>query len=184
MKSNKKLWIIIAGIVMSGACLPSCVALVIASGLGTTAYNTLTAESAVGAGKTAPDFELTSLKGQTIRLSQYRGKPVIVNFSATWCPDCKKEAPILQNAHASHPELVVLSIDLNEDSQTVQAFADKYGLTFDILLDRDGRVGDVYRVYAIPTLYFVDRDGTIRARLVETSSSQQLEEALTAIGVR
>ncbi len=64
------------------------------------------------AGDAAPDFELTALTGETIRLSQLRGQPVLLNMGATWCPDCRREPPLLEELHRTHPELVV-SVDEN-----------------------------------------------------------------------
>lgn len=135
------------------------------------------------AGDAAPDFELTALSGETVRLSQSRGKPVLLSFGATWCPDCRREAPLLQTLHQAHPELVVLAVDIEEDQAIVQQFVDEMGLTYPTLLDTDGKVKELYRVFAIPTEFFIDEEGIIRATIIEQVTPQSLEAYLPLIGV-
>jgi peroxiredoxin len=89
---------------------------------------------------------------------------------------------LLQNLHEDYPHLVVLSVDSKEDAATVQAFADEHDLTFTIVLDGDGKVSRAYRVYAIPSLFFVDSQGVIQGRSVGTPAEVQLGESLAAIG--
>ncbi|MFZ5911285.1 MAG: TlpA family protein disulfide reductase [Chloroflexota bacterium] len=135
------------------------------------------------AGDAAPDFELTALTGETVRLSQFRGKPVLLSMGATWCPDCRREAPLLEELHQTHLELVVLTVDIQESSQDVQQFADEFGLTHPILLDYDGEVKGLYQVFAIPTEFFIDEEGIIRAKIIEQVTPQLLAEYLPLIGV-
>ena len=78
---------------------------------------------------------------------------------------------------------MVLSVDSQEDAETVQAFADEFGLTFPIALDYNGEVQQSYGVFAIPTLFFLDSEGVIQARFIERVSEEKLDEALMAIGV-
>jgi len=134
-------------------------------------------------GAPAPDFELTSLDGETVRLSQFRGQPVLLSIGASWCPDCRREIPLLQELHEKHPELVVLMVDSGEEQDVVQAFADEFGITFPVLLDRDEKVMELYQVFAIPTNYFLDADGIVRARMIEQVSAELITEKLPLIGV-
>jgi thiol-disulfide isomerase/thioredoxin len=120
---------------------------------------------------------------ETVRLSQFNGQPVVLSLGATWCPDCRAEAPVLEELHQAHPELVVLMVDSKESFQTVQLFAEEFGLTHRILLDRDGAVGDLYQVFAIPTVLFIDAEGVIRAKVIEGVTPQLLAEKLPLIGI-
>lgn len=180
MKQNKALWISLAGLVGGGICLLVCVALIF---IGAAMYGLMPLGDPLAVGTVAPDFELTTLSGQVIRLSQFQGQPVVVSIGATWCPACRREAPIVQNLHETYPDLVVLSVDCREDAETVQTFADELDLTFPIALDYDGQVLKSYGVIAIPTLFFVDSEGVIQARIVEGVSEERLEKSLATIGV-
>jgi peroxiredoxin len=134
-------------------------------------------------GSPAPDFELYTLDGDSVTLSQFRGSPVLLELGATWCPDCIDTAPELQNLHETHADLVVLSVDSNEAATTVQTFADKYRLTYTFALDSDGEVAELYQVWAIPTLFFIDSEGVIQDVMIETYSEEHIAEALARIGV-
>jgi len=117
-------------------------------------------------GKSAPDFQLESLDGQTIKLSELRGRPVLLNFWATWCGPCRMEMPFLQQV-AEDEEwkvrgLVILAVNLGEPASKAQAFVQEYGLSFTVLLDSDGGTGMLYNAQYIPTTYFIDNDGIIR----------------------
>lgn len=182
MLKDKRLWVILAGL-LGFTCLAVCIACVVGSGLGSAAYNFASSGATVGIGHDAPDFELTTLSGDVIRLSQFRGGPTLISFGTTWCPGCRDEAATLQRLHLDYPELVVLLVDREETHRTVQAFADEHGLTFPIVLDHDGKVSRQYRVYAIPSLFFVDSQGVIQARYIGEPTEAQLEESLAAIGV-
>ncbi len=136
------------------------------------------------ADQTAPDFELTSLNGETIRLSQLRGQPVVLVFNTTWCPDCRTEAPMLQALHGQYsPGLVVLSVDLQEPADVVQPFADEFGWTFDVLLDIDGKASSAYYVYAIPTWLFIDAEGVVRGKRLDTPTETEMNDFLLKIGI-
>ncbi len=131
---------------------------------GASGLNSGSSHTAPVVGNPAPDFKLVSLKGGSLSLSQYRGKLVIINFWATWCPPCKQEMPLLQSYADHHSaDTVLLGIDFDEQPAAVQAFVDELKLDFPILLDPGGKVSDLYRVRAYPTTYFVDTAGKIRA---------------------
>ncbi|MBN1311884.1 MAG: redoxin domain-containing protein [Anaerolineae bacterium] len=185
MDDRKRLWVVI-GAIGAGMCGLACmVALVLAfiNGSGISMFAGPASGGSLAIGSTAPDFELPALDGGTITLSQYQGSPVLLALGATWCSDCEVAAPRLQKLYENYPDLVVLAVNSNEDVGTVQEFADKHGLTYPIALDEDGEVMRRYGILAIPSLFFIDRDGVVQTILVETYSNRRERKALTTIGI-
>ena len=131
----------------------------------------------------APDFTLTTLAGETVTLSDLRGRPVLINFWATWCPPCRAEMPAIQAAYERYaPQgLVVLGVDMAESPNVVAAFVERFGIRFPIPLDRDGRVATQYRVRAIPTSFFVDREGVVRSVFTGPMNTPLIEDRLSQI---
>jgi peroxiredoxin len=116
-------------------------------------------------GALAPDFSLTSLAGETVRLSDFRGKPVVLNFWATWCAPCRREMPALEQIwqQGGAGDVVVIGVDQGESPQRVQRFIDEeVNVSFPILLDSDYKVGDAYFVRSLPTTLFIDPKGFIQ----------------------
>lgn len=122
-----------------------------------------TAAFAPKPGFVAPDFELPTLDGSTMRLSDLRGRPVVINFWATWCPPCRAEMPaIIQEYRRYKGEgLVVLAVNQAEDPARVAAFRDEFGMPFPILLDKRMVVSEKYEIRFLPTTFFINGDGTI-----------------------
>jgi len=116
-------------------------------------------------GALAPDFLLESMDESELRLSELRGQPVVLNFWATWCKPCRQEMPRFVEAYDEHvgDGLVVVAVNLQEGKGIVRPFAEDYGMDFPIAVDRDGEVGDRYRLLGLPTTYFIDREGVIRS---------------------
>ncbi|PYI54977.1 thiol-disulfide oxidoreductase ResA [Paenibacillus flagellatus] len=114
-------------------------------------------------GSTAPDFSLQGLDGKTYRLSDLRGKPVMVNFWGTWCEPCAREMPAIQRQYDKWKDqgLVVLGLNLDESAVTVQSFVRQNEVTFPVLFDKELRMRDRYAVRSYPTTFFVDPDGKI-----------------------
>ena len=114
----------------------------------------------------AVDFSLASIDGKQVRLSELRGKAVLLNFWATWCPPCKAEMPDLQALYRENGEthnFVIVAVDVEEESALAQTFAKQYGLTFPVLADPDGRVSnDRYFIRTLPTSFIIDRAGNVR----------------------
>jgi len=181
--SKKSYWPATLGILVVGLCLFLCVGTGLVIRFAPDIYQYSLENTSLKVGDPAPDFKLASLDGGTVRLSQFMGRPVLVSIAASWCPDCRLEAPLLQDLHEDHPELVVLLVDSKERDDVVQAFADEFGLTHPILLDRDGKVMELYQVFAIPTVLFIDPQGIIRAKIIEGVTPQLLVEKLPLIGV-
>jgi cytochrome c biogenesis protein CcmG, thiol:disulfide interchange protein DsbE len=118
------------------------------------------------AGSTAPDFTLSTPQGQGITLSELRGKAVLINLWATWCPPCEQEMPTIQKLYREYrdQDFVVLAVNVTaqDNPLNILPFIERYGLTFPILLDETGQVSAVYGLRSLPTSYFIGRDGTIR----------------------
>lgn len=115
-------------------------------------------------GFTAPDFSLTTMDGKTLHLSELRGQVVFLNFWTSWCPPCEKEMPALQQLHEQSPEVAVVAVNLTDQDNLddVRAFLDRYQITFDIPLDNRGEVSRLFQIQALPTSFFIDRQGIIR----------------------
>lgn len=186
MNANPNKQVLIGVAVISGICLVCCVAAGGAAAIGAPYLADMVA-SAVGipltVGSDAPDFELESLEGGSVRLSEFRGRPVLLVFGATWCPPCRAEAPLIQDAHEEYPELVVLLVDMDESADVVQGYVDEMGLTHLVLLDTTSAATHKYHVNAIPASFFIDAAGVIRALEVGQLSRAALAEKLAAIGI-
>lgn len=182
MKKKPRLFVVI-GLSLAGLCLLGCMAVAALALFSPVIYQRYLHSTSLDIGSPAPDFELTTLTGETIRLSQFNGQPVLLSLGATWCPDCRAEAPVLEALHRDHPELVILMVDSKEGSETVQQFADEFGLTHPILLDSDGAVLNLYQVFAIPTVLFIDTEGLICAKVIEGVTPELLADKLPLIGI-
>jgi len=114
------------------------------------------------------EFTLPLLTGGNVSLSSYRGKVVILNFWATWCPPCRTEMPSMETLYQrfSAQGLEILAVDIGENVSTVQQFIRNSGYSFPVLLDSSNRVSSVYGIEAIPTTYIIDREGKIIGRIV------------------
>jgi len=112
----------------------------------------------------APTLDLPMLEGGRVDLAQLRGKVVVLNFWATWCPPCRAEMAELNATHHALGErgLMVLGVNQAQDQQTVQQFMKEQNLSFPIALDQRGEVSQRYRVIALPTTFIIDRAGHIR----------------------
>lgn len=132
----------------------------------------------------APNFTLQDLGGRPVSLSDFRGKVVLLNFWGTWCEPCKEETPALEATYRQLKDegLVILGIDqlngersLNRDVEDVQRFAALYDVTYPILLDEQGTVGQSYSIVPLPTSIFVDRQGQVRYIRIGPLNSNDIE---------
>ena len=123
----------------------------------------ITSELGTLLGNKAPNIILKDLESKPVLLSDYKGKKnVIVNFWATWCPPCKEEMPAFQKLYEENKEdLVVLGINLQEDTSTIKKFLDEYKINFPVLLDPDAEIKKLYNVITQPVSYFINKDGII-----------------------
>ena len=120
-------------------------------------------------GLVAPGFSLPVLGGEAkLSLESLRGKVVLLNFWATWCKPCEDEMPAMENLHQAlgSEDFALLAVSVDDDRPAVEAFADRLGLTFPILLDPRKRVADAYQSYRFPESYLIDREGVLVARYI------------------
>jgi thiol-disulfide isomerase/thioredoxin len=139
-------------------------------------------------GRTPPDFLLSTPDGGAVRLSDLRGKPLLVNFWASWCTPCRQEMPEIVRGYDAHTgRFAVVAVDLQENAGAVRAFAQEFGMTFPIVIDSNGGVGDAWRIggpmQGIPSSYFLDAQGIVRARVYGPLTAATLAENLAKIGV-
>ncbi len=134
-------------------------------------------------GRNAPDFTVTDLDGTPIRLTDLRGRPVVVNFWASWCGPCVEEFPLLRDAAARHAGegLVVIGIVYRDRSEAARDFMVRNGATWAAAMDPGERVATDYGILGAPETYFIGRDGTIVARQIGQISASSLDEKLAAI---
>jgi peroxiredoxin len=127
-------------------------------------------------GDQALDFQLADLEGKNASLSAWRSRPVVLNFWASWCGPCQKEASEFSAFHERFRDrgVAVLGVDVREDAQAVREFANRYGLSYPLLLDADGSVSTAYQVRGIPTTLVLDGAGVIRVRHVGPLNADQL----------
>ncbi|WP_085992652.1 peroxiredoxin family protein [Oceanobacillus senegalensis] len=150
--------------------------LIIAAMLGWAIYDfVLSKENGLGSGEVgntegdiAPDFELTTLDGENVRLSDYRGKRVMINFWATWCPPCRAEMPDMQKLYEKE-DVVILAVNLRsteKNDEVVIDFVKEYGLSFPIPMDVENEVASMFEVNAYPTSYLIDSEGRIQHKAI------------------
>lgn len=113
-------------------------------------------------GYRAPDFSLATLNGKNVRLSDFAGRPVLINFWATWCGPCRAEIPSLEAASRHFGDrAVILGVNVQESPRLVAPYLAELGMTYPVVLDTDASVSLSYRVRAFPTSFFVDAHGVI-----------------------
>jgi cytochrome c biogenesis protein CcmG, thiol:disulfide interchange protein DsbE len=152
---------------------------------GVTAVNLTgdVADAAPAVGASAPDFVAQTYDGQTVALSDYAGKPVWLTFGASWCPDCRTEAPDVEAAYQSYKGqgLVVLGVFIDEGADDIRSYAQRAGLTFPIAVDQNELVASAYRTMGIPTHFFIGADGRIREVRVGALPKSEMERAISEI---
>jgi len=135
-------------------------------------------------GAKAPDFSLKTLDGKQVELSDYKGKKVMLNFWATWCPPCKKEMPDMEKyAQRAGDDVVVLAVNIDPEND-VQAFVEDNGITFTIPLDSQSAknpVNERYKILSIPTTYFIDKEGIIRNKVISAMQLKDMERNINSM---
>jgi len=141
----------------------------------------LAAPSSGGEGP-APNFTLPTLDGAPISLSGFRGRPVLINFWATYCVPCRIEMPLIEKMASDHPNLVVLLVDERDDRGAARQFVSDLHIFSAVLYDGDGRTGDLYTITGLPTTIFVRSDGTIQGRYLGQTDERILSTHISATG--
>lgn len=132
----------------------------------------------------APDFALLDMDGRLVRLSSFIGRPVLINFWATWCDSCREEMPALEALHRRRPGLVLLGVSIDEDAaRVVPPFARAHGLTYPLLADA-GTASAAYAVRGLPTSFLIDADGLIARRWVGPLDARAVENDILALSSR
>lgn len=130
------------------------------------------------AGFRAPDFSLRTAEGEIITLSELKGRPILINFWASWCPPCRAEMPAFERAYQTWQDqgFLILAINATQQDSIDQAlaFAQEYGLSFPLLFDTDSQVYRNYQVRSLPTSFFIDPQGVIREVVVGGPISEAL----------
>jgi peroxiredoxin len=134
-------------------------------------------------GGQAPDFILRDMDKNLVRLSDFRGVPVILNFFASWCGPCLTELPLIQEVHLKAEEqgYAVLGIVFQDSRGAIKALAEAENLTFPMVIDGDDSVGRAYRVIGPPYTFFIDSTGTVVSVIAGAMEKQTLEENLTQL---
>jgi peroxiredoxin len=116
----------------------------------------------------APDFTLEDLSGKRIGLKSFRGKVVFLNFWATWCIPCRQEMPAMEKLHRDFKKtgLEVVAVNFRETRKEVRKFFDELGLTFTVLLDKEGKVSEEYGAWSLPLSYFINRKGEFAGKVI------------------
>jgi peroxiredoxin len=131
-----------------------------------TASQTTAGKEGLAIGAKAPDFELKTLTGETVKLSNLKGKKVMLNFWATWCPPCKAEMPAMEQfSKQMEKDVVILAVNIDPQLD-VKGFVEENKITFPIPLDVDDKVNGTYQVLSIPTTYFIDSKGLIQNKFI------------------
>jgi peroxiredoxin len=120
--------------------------------------------STVKISELAPDFTLKTLDGPNLRLEEYRGQVVLINFWASWCGPCRQEMPILDRLHRRYEDagFVVLGVNVEGEISPAQEIVDKTKVTFPVLIDEGQLVSELYQLEAMPSTVVIDRDGVVR----------------------
>ncbi|MBX3063328.1 MAG: TlpA family protein disulfide reductase [Anaerolineae bacterium] len=135
-------------------------------------------------GQELADFALADLDGTSQKLTEYRDKRIILNFWASWCEPCRIEAPLLQSIYeqlGDKENIVVIGINLREDTIAINRFVDQFNWTFPVLLDTEGVVSESFDVLALPTTFFIDSEGLLRFRQFGLLSEEIIRSNLNAM---
>lgn len=125
----------------------------------------------------APDFEVETFDGETLRLSDLKGKVVVLNFWASWCPPCRWEMPFFETMWQEYREqgVVFLGIAMSDTLENVKAFAEEAGVTYPVALDTTTEIARAYEVLSLPTTYFIGKDGNIERKLTSAANEGLLK---------
>ncbi|QHS22354.1 redoxin domain-containing protein [Virgibacillus sp. MSP4-1] len=141
-------------------------------------------QTSVEIGKTAPDFTLHTMEGEQVKLSDFYGEKVMLNFWASWCKPCRKEMPEMQKFHEKYGDkmniIAVNATGYETTEDNVQDFINKYNLTFPVPLDQELTVSmDQYQVFNLPSSYFINTEGKVMEKYSGSITFEVLKEKMT-----
>ncbi len=138
------------------------------------------ADAAPVVGAIPPPFTSVTWEGKTVSLSDYAGQPVWLTFGASWCVDCRTEAPDLEATYLAYKDqgLVVLGVFIQETKDDVGGYAQRAGLTFPIAVDQRATIAGAYRTMGIPTHFFIGRDGRVREVRIGAMPRDEMDRAV------
>ncbi|WP_044478615.1 TlpA family protein disulfide reductase [Paenibacillus antibioticophila] len=131
-------------------------------------------------GSHAPDFEGVNTNGEKIRLADYRGKVVVINFWASWCGPCVNEMPLINGVFQDHPDdVATLFVNAGESKGTIKEFLTAHQFEFPVLIDAAGKIAGAYSITGLPATYILNKDGAISQAIIgEIQNKQQLDNAI------
>lgn len=136
-------------------------------------------------GEQAPNFQLKTInvEEETLALNDFKGKGVMLNFWATYCPPCKEEMPYMEKLYPKYKEqgVEILAVSLDSTKLVIDKFLNEYKLTFPILHDKSGQVMDLYRIGPIPTTFFINASGEVVRKVEGPLTLEKLDEYLSEI---
>jgi thiol-disulfide isomerase/thioredoxin len=175
IKAIGLLTIILGSILLGSGCTPA----------SPSGNQTANVTEGVNVGNRAIDFQVPALDGKTVKLSDYRGKPVLLNFWATWCGPCRGEVPFLNQINAAYSSqgLVMMAVDVGENSTTIQNFMTSLNVSLPAFMDANTTIAqNTYKVGGIPTTLMIDKNGIIRFRITGAFPDKaSIETALKTI---
>ena len=141
------------------------------------------AANAPKVGAVPPDFSGVTADGTPISLSDYAGKPVWLTFGASWCPDCRVEAPDIEAAYQANKDkgLAVVGVFISESADDIAGYADRAGLSFPITVDQQEAIAAAYRTMGVPTHFFIGPDGKVREVRIGALSKDDMARSIAAI---
>ena len=133
--------------------------------------------------ETAPDFTVCDADGNAVKLSDYFGKPIVLNFWASWCPPCKSEMPHFEEAFLSNPDVQFLMVNMTsgDDMDDAKNYIAEQGYTFPVLFDTTGEAGYVYGASSLPMTIFIDANGTLITYAIGALSAENLALGISYI---
>ena len=132
-------------------------------------------------GDVAPNFRFGLDDGSYASLHELRGQPVVINFWATWCGPCRREMPEFVEAYEMHDDLVILAVNVQEELETLEPFAEEFAITMPVIRDAGGDLQNLYEIRGLPATIFIDRNGRIAATWPGILTGEALSEFLAQI---
>ena len=134
-------------------------------------------------GKPAPQFAMQLLGGGEFQLSDHEGRPLVINFWASWCPPCRQESPAFERQWRRYRDTGIqfVGVDIQDDVSDAEAYVREFGLTFPNGLDPDGKITIDYGVIGLPVTFFVGSSGIVEGRWVGAIPEEKLEEWINTL---